>query len=229
VTIGSITIRCDGVSYVVEPTEEVRFGRSPADNEVLIGSARRESVEDTLISRRAGVIVNEYAHLIVRNRGSVAPLDIDISTGPRRRVEPGDELRIAAQPMQVSVEGRVRRYVLDIDAEQSWVPQDLVSWAVAPTEGPLRLSLERRLDLAAVCAPMLGPQRSSKAASYADAAALRGVTRKAMEKRIEHLVADLRERNALPGLEPAAEVKQALCDYAVRTSSVTAADLAGLA
>ena len=76
---------------------------------------------------------------------------------------------------------------------------------------------------------MLGGQRSAKAASYADAAALRGITRKAMEKRIEHLVADLRERNVLPGLEPDAEVKQALCDYAVRTSSVTTADVAGLA
>jgi hypothetical protein len=229
VTIGSITIRCDGVSFVVEPTEEIRFGRSPADNEVLIGSARRESVEDTLISRRAGVIVNEYTHLIVRNRGSAAPLDIDTSASPRRRVEPGDELRIAAQPMQVSVEGKVRRYVLDVAAEPVWLPNDLVSWAIEPTEGPLRLSHERRLDLAAVCAPMLGPLRSTKAASYAEAAELRGITRKAMEKRIEHLVADLRERNALPGLEPDGEVKQALCDYAVRTSSVTALDVAGLA
>lgn len=222
-------VRCDGVTFLVEPTEEFRFGRSPSDNELVIGSIRRESVEDTLISRHAGVIVNECTHIIIRNQGSIAPLDIDVVSGPRRRVEPGDELRCVAQPMQISVDGRVRRYVLDVSAGATLpVASEQGGSQVAPTEGPLRLSRERRLDLAAVCAPMLCGTRTSKAASYADAGVIRGVSRKAMERRIEHLIADLRNRNVLPGLEPDGEVKQALCDYAVRTGSITAADVADL-
>jgi hypothetical protein len=97
----------------------------------------------------------------------------------------------------------------------------------ARTEGPLALSTERRLDLAALCAPLLvgRPGRPAEPASYAQAAARRGITRKALEKRIEHLVAELRRDGLLPGLEPGANVKDALCVFAVRSGSVTVADV----
>ncbi len=222
----SITVRSDGVSFVMYFGETVTFGRSP-DNQILIGSARRGGVEDTLVSRRAGSIFNQFPQVVVKNSSSAVALDIAGLRGPQRRVEPGDELRLWAQPMQVSIQGKHHKYILDVVAEEV-TDNGAAHVAGALTEGPLALSDERRLDLAALCAPMLGPRRSAKAASYAEAAARRGISRKAMEKRTEHLIADLRDTNRLPGLEPDAEVKQALCNYAVRTGTVTLADVAAL-
>ena len=219
---------CDGVTRVLEHTEQVSFGRAPGVNDIVIGSATRQPVEDTLVSRRAGLVVNEHPWLLVRNVGSALPLTIEPDAGVRRVVESGDELRLLARCLTISVQGRVRRYVVEVEvATPGFVePNDVAS--IAPTERPIRLSADRRLDLAALCAPMFGAHRSGKPASYAQAAALRGVTRKAMEKRVEHLAADLRERVGLPGLEPGAEVKQVICDWAIRTGLVTTVELASL-
>lgn len=220
-------MRCDGVTHVFDHHDELPFGRSPDGNRVHIGSARREGSEDTLISRRAGLLLNEFPFLIVRNLGSALPIDVQPGAGTRRRVEPGDELRLPLSALRVSLQGRLRRYVLDVAPGLDLAEHDprVVAADGPPTEGPLRLSPERRLDLAALCAPMLGLRPSVKAASYAEAAVTRGVSRKAMEKRIEHLIADLRERGDVPGLEPGTDVKQSLCEYAIRTRSVTLLDV----
>ena len=223
-------MRCDGVTHVLDLHDELPFGRSPDGNCVQIGSARREGTEDTLISRRAGVLLNEFPFLLIRNLGSALPIEVHPGAGTLRRVEPGDELRVRLQPVRISLQGRLRRYVLEVAAQD--VPEDhggpVHSIAGPPTEGPLGLSPERRRDLAAVCAPMLSARPSTKAASYAEAAATRGISRKAMEKRIEHLIADLRGRGDVPGLEPGGDVKQSLCEYAIRTRSVTTHDLTQL-
>jgi hypothetical protein len=232
--MSGLIVRVDGTTYVAGPEGRLRFGRQFASNDIVIGSARRDGVEDTLVSRLAGEIAVEEGTVVVRNLARHHVLDVVVPDEPgrTRHVEPGDELRLRVERLVVSVQGAVRRYELHVAPllVAATVPLASFDDAVAETAGPLLLSDERLLDLAALAEPMIGgPRRvGARPASYAAAAERRGISRKALEKRIEHLVADLRARAIVPGLEPGADVKQAVCDYVVRTGTVTAADVARL-
>jgi hypothetical protein len=228
-------LRCDGVTYVLVDGAAMSFGRHPDLNDIVIGSARRGGTEDTLVSRQAGVVTHARHQLAIRNDGRYEPIEV-VSRDHAfriRQLAPGDELRVPLGPLSVAVAGRIRRYELIIEpdgpspTETDSSDVDLVDLGGALTEGPLRLSAERRLDLAALCVPLLvGPAgRVTQPDSYANAAVRRGISRKAMEKRVEYLVAELRRDGLLPGLEPGANVKDALCVFAVRSGTITRHDL----
>jgi hypothetical protein len=271
VSDASFRVLCGGVTYVLDDGQQLRFGRHPDSNDIVIGSARRGGEEDTLVSRHAGSVALIGGQLVIINSGRYEQLDV-VSRDHASRVRqlaPADELRIPLGAVTIAVPGRVRRYELIVepdvaigsnsterasassmdatapadssdgvgsDGSASTSAPDSAGADAAPavgddgaarTEGPLALSAERRLDLAALCAPLLvgRPGRPAEPASYAQAAVRRGITRKALEKRIEHLVGELRRDGLLPGLEPGANVKDALCIYAVRSGSVTALDV----
>jgi hypothetical protein len=234
VKMSGLIVRVDGTTYVAGPEGRLRFGRQFAGNDIVIGSERRDGVEDTLVSRLAGEISVDDATVVIRNLGRHHVIDVVVPDEPgrTRHVEPGDELRVRLDRLVLSVQGAVRRYELHVASEGAELPPALEPFdnAVAETAGPLELSDERLLDLAALAEPMIGgPRRvGARPASYADAAERRGISRKALEKRIEHLVADLRARGVVPGLEPGADVKQVVCDYVVRTGTVTAVEVARL-
>jgi hypothetical protein len=226
-------LRCDGVTYVLVDGAAMSFGRHHELNDIVIGSARRGGEEDTLVSRQAGVVTHAGQQLAIRNDGRYEPIEV-VSRDHAFRVRhlaPGDELRVPLGPLSIAVSGRVRRYEIVVEPDGVATPIDDAANPIdlggALTEGPLRLSPERRLDLAALCAPLLaGPAgRGSLPDSYANAAVRRGISRKAMEKRVEYLVAELRRDGLLPGLEPGANVKDALCIFAVRSGTITRHDL----
>jgi hypothetical protein len=232
--MSGLIVRVDGTTYVAGPEGRLRFGRQFAGNDIVIGSERRDGVEDTLVSRLAGEIMVDDAHVVVRNLARHHVIDVVVPDEPgrTRQVEPGDELRLRVDRLVVSVQGAIRRHELHVSSEltEPAAPLEPFDDAVAETAGPLLLSDERLLDLAALAEPMIGGSRrvGARPASYAAAADRRGISRKALEKRIEHLVADLRARGVVPGLEPGTDVKQVVCDYVVRTGTVTAADVARL-
>jgi hypothetical protein len=227
-------LRCDSVTYLLADGAAMSFGRDHGRNDIVIGSARRGGEEDTLVSRQAGVIAHGGHYLSIRNDGRYEPIEV-VSRDHALRIRqlaPGDELRLPLGSLSVAVAGRVRRYEIIVEPDAAVASIDAAvddrrELGGALTEGPLRLSAERRLDVAALCAPMLsGPiGRATQPDSYANAALRRGISRKAMEKRIEHLVAELRRDGLLPGLEPGANVKDALCVFAVRSGTVTRHDL----
>jgi hypothetical protein len=233
--VSGLTVVVDGVTHVAGADGRLRFGRQLAGNDIVIGSERRDGVEDTLVSRLAGELRLDASALRIRNLSRHLHIDVGVAGEPGRvrRVEPGDELLVAVSAAVISLQGAVRRYELHvrIDDERArpvhGAPTDA---AVAETAGPLRLADERVLDIAALAEPLLREPRrvGARVASYQEAADRRGVSRKALEKRIEHLVAELRSAAVVPGLEPGADVKQVVCEYAVRTGSVTAADVARL-
>jgi hypothetical protein len=231
-----LVVRCDGVTSILEPGESLHFGRQPANNDIVIGSARKEGSEDTLVSRLAGSIENRPGQIAIANTSTFEPFDIVAieQPGRPRHAAVGDTLVMDTRDIDVRVPGQIRTYVLEVRLEQQVTGPAVATTAppqygIPPTEGPLTLSIERRLDLAALCAPLFDrPGSRAKAASYRQGAELRGISRKALEKRIEHLVDELRRSGAVGGLEQGGDVKQALCEHAMRTGSVTANDLDSL-
>jgi hypothetical protein len=233
--VSGLVVLVDGVSFVTGPDGRLRFGRQHAGNDIVLGSERRGGVEDTMISRCAGEVgLDGSGAIVVQNTARHHHLDVVVPNEPGRirRVEPGDELRVQADELVIAIDGAVRRYELRVTAtgNPSNPAMPTFDATIAETSGPLHLSNERLLDLAALAEPLIGRMQrvGTRAASYQRAAERRGVTRKALEKRIEHLVADLRDSGLVPGLEPGADVKQVVCEYAVRTGTVGATEVARL-
>lgn len=227
-----LIIRCDGVTSFIEPGESLRFGRQPADNDVVIGSARKEGAEDLLVSRIAGRIENRASELAIANTSTFEALDILVidQPGQPRQAAVGDVLVMALRDVNIRVKGQIRTYVLEVRVETATDSPHTVNVMpqsdIPVTQGPLALSNERRLDVAALCAPMFDrPNSRAKAASYRDAAELRGITRKAMEKRISQVVDELRRAGTIGGLEYGSDVKQVLCEHVIRSGTITIADL----
>jgi hypothetical protein len=233
--VSGLVVLVDGTTFVAGPEGRLRFGRQHAGNDIVLGSKRRDGVEDTMISRRAGEVgLDDSGAIVVQNTASHHHLDVIVPSEPGRirRVEPGDELRVQVDELVIALDGAVRRYEVRVTASGTAPNPQAPAFdaAIAETSGPLHLSEERLLDLAALAEPLIGRMQrvGTRAASYQEAAMRRGVTRKALEKRIEHLVADLRDQGLVPGLEPGADVKQVVCEYAVRTGTVGADDVARL-
>lgn len=97
-----LIVRCDGVTSFVEPGESLRFGRQPADNDVVIGSARKEGTEDLLVSRIAGRIESREMYRATDPSGSSVALkvfrsDRALSESFRKRLGAEAELAIRAR------------------------------------------------------------------------------------------------------------------------------------
>ena len=152
--------------------------------------------------------------------------------GARHRARPGCSRTRTRSPrcpidrVTVQLRGRIRTH--DVQIELEAVP-DLGSTRPIPTDGPATQYLleftnaERRI-LTALCEPLLTARGDqARPASYAQAAERLFLSR----SRVENCIADLVKKYAsagVPGLE-GPEAKDNLCRYAVRSGSISQADL----
>ncbi len=212
-------------TVTIEDSGRVRIGRSSVCD-LQVGNGD-DGPEDLGVSRTAATVSLQDGRLWVRNDSGSQPLYLVPETGPTRVLENQDE--IASLPIDrvtVQLRGRIRTHEVQVELE---ISPSLGDTRPIPTDGPATQYLleftnaERRI-LTALCEPLLiarGDQ--ARPASYAQAAERLFLSR----SRVENCIADLVKKYAsagVPGLE-GPEAKDNLCRYAVRSSSIGAADL----
>lgn len=220
------TVSHGDTTVSIEEGERVRIGRSSVCD-VQIGSEAGGGPEDLGVSRTAATVSMQDGRLWVRNDSASQPVYLVPETGPTRVLENQDE--IASLPVDrvtVQLRGRIRTH--DVQVELETAPT-LGDTRPIPTDGPATQYLleftnaERRI-LTALCEPLLTARGDqARPASYAQAAERLYLSR----SRVENCIADLVKKYAsagVPGLE-GPEAKDNLCRYAVRSGSISAADL----
>ncbi|MEJ7585908.1 MAG: hypothetical protein WKF43_17900, partial [Acidimicrobiales bacterium] len=188
--------------------------------------------EDLGVSRTAATVSVRDGRLWVCNDSTSQPVYLVPDTGPARTLEGKDEMAsLPTDRVAIQLRGRVRTYEVQVElsvgpprADRSSSATDLGDPA---TQYLLDFTPAERRILAALCEPLLVARGDrARPASYAE-----GATRLFLSRsRVENCVADLVKKFAaagIPGLE-GPEAKDHLCRYAVRSGSITAADLSGI-
>lgn len=206
--------------------ESLRLGRS-STCELQVGAAAGEP-EDLGVSRTAATVSVRDGRVWVRNDSTSQPVYLVPDTGPTRTLEGKDEIAsLPADHVAIQLRGRIRTHEVQVALETGAEPRERSTQA--DIDGPITQYLliftpaERRI-LAALCEPLLVARGDrARPASYAEGAARLFLSR----SRVENCVGDLVKRFAatgVPGLE-GPEAKDNLCRYAVRSGSITSADL----
>ena len=206
--------------------ESVLVGRG-ASCDVRIG-APVPGPEDLGVSRRAATLTFAAGQLWVRNDSSTQPLYVQPATRPPRLLDHrGETVSFGDQKLDVVIEGRVLTYHVGVEvmlatpAEEEGDPPTLSP----ATESRLPLlSRERRL-VAALCEPLLTGV-APRSASYNQVAERLGRSRHTVRNQLDLLRAHLAALG-VPGMV-GQEAKETLARCAVRSRSVTLADLDAL-
>ena len=229
---------------VVNPTSvEVRYGKlrwSLADGRSL--SVGRQSgcdirvgspspgPEDLGVSRRAATLTYAQGRVWIRNDSASQAVYVRPAVGAEHVLDRrGDIVSVAAENVDVVLEGHVLTYRLAVEViGRAPVPGDEDPETASPaTRAALPLTQRERRLLVAVCFPLLTPSGlRSRPASYREAAVRLGLS----EHTVRNHLDELRNRLAdmgIPGLV-GPEGKDTLARYAVRSGSVTVADIDGL-
>ncbi len=212
----------------VRDGDEVRVGRS-GSCDVQVGTETKDGTpEDLGVSRRAATVSVRDGRIWVRNDSASQPVYLVPTTGPTRVLESmGEIASLPTDEVTIQFRGRIRTH--EVQVELAEVPADAAAPAfsdeAAATQYLLEFSRAERRILTALCEPLLVDRGDrSKPASYAQAAERAFLSR----SRVENCVADLVRKFAgagVPNLE-GPDAKDNLCRYAVRSGSITQADLA---
>jgi hypothetical protein len=215
-----------GVGVTLTEGQQVRLGRS-SSSDLRIG-AGNEDPEDLGVSRHAATVSVRDGRVWVRNDSASQPVYLVPASGPTRTLD--GEGEIASLPearLTVQFRGRILTHDVDVEVEGGsgvdHPPPD--SDAEPATQFLLDLSPAERRILTALAEPLLTERGDdARPASYAQGAERTFLSR----SRVENCVADLVRRFSaagIPNLE-GPEAKDNLCRYAVRSGSITRADLA---
>lgn len=210
----------------IEEGQRVRIGRSTVCD-LQVGVGGDSGPEDLGVSRTAATVSMQDGRLWIRNDSGSQPVYLVPETGPTRVLENQDE--IASLPVDrvtLQLRGRIRTHEVQVVLEAAPTLGDTRPIA---TDGPATQYLleftnaERRI-LTALCEPLLTARGDqARPASYAQAAERLFLSR----SRVENCISDLVKKYAsagVPGLE-GPEAKDNLCRYAVRSGSISAADI----
>ena len=212
----------------VRDGDEASLGRSHGCD-VQVGTAAADGTpEDLGVSRRAATVSLRDGRVWVRNDSTSQPVYLVPTTGPTRVLESMDEIAsLPTDEVTIQFRGRIRTHDVTVTTA---VTADARSPLTFSDESPATQYLleftpaERRI-LTALCEPLIVDRGDrSRPASYAQAAERAYLSR----SRVENCVADLVRKFAgagVPNLE-GPEAKDNLCRYAVRSGSITQADLA---
>jgi hypothetical protein len=228
-TASTATARVTHRGHVREVREgdEVRLGRS-ATCDVQVGLADDDGTpEDLGVSRRAATVSVRDGRVWVRNDSTSQPVYLVPDTGSTRVLEGLDEVAsLPTDRVTVQFRGRIRTHdvVVELDGPDRRAVIGSASATGRETQYLLEFSRAERRILTALCEPLL-VDRGDKArpASYAQAASRVFLSR----SRVENCASDLVRKFAsagVPNLE-GPEAKDNLCRYAVRSGSITRADL----
>jgi hypothetical protein len=205
--------------------ESLSVGRQ-SGCDLRIGSVDR-GPEDLGVSRRAATISHAQGRLWVRNDSTTLPVYVRPSLGQECVLERrGDMVSFAEPVVDVALEGQIKLYRIRIELPfAAGVTADAGPATVAPaTRSRLPLTDRERRLLVALCEPLLrGAARAARPASYKEVAERVGLSdhtvRNALDALRERLIAI-----GIPGMV-GPDAKDNLARYAVRSGSVTPADL----
>lgn len=211
----------------VRDGDEIRLGRS-SSCDLRVGAEGTDGTpEDLGVSRSAATLSLRDARVWVRNDSASQPVYLVPETGPTRVLEGKDEIAsLPTDEFTIQFRGRIRTHEVQVERHGA-VP--VTGTTPGTADGPatqylLELTRAERRILTALCEPLLvGRGDKAKPASYAQAAERVFLSR----SRVENCVADLVRKFAgagIPNLE-GPDAKDNLCRYAVRSGSITTADL----
>ena len=184
--------------------------------------------EDLGVSRRAAMLTFAAGQLWVRNDSSTQPLYVRPATrAPRLLDHRGETVSFGDQKLDIVIEGRVLTYHVGVEVMQAAPAEEEEG---PPTLSPATesrlplLARERRL-VAALCEPLLTGV-AARSASYNQVAERLGRSRHTVRNQLDLL----RSHLAALGFTGMAgqDAKETLARCAVRSRSVTLADLEAL-
>jgi hypothetical protein len=217
--------------WTVAPGAALTFGRG-SDRDVRVGD---EPLDDH-VSRRAGTLAVEAGHVLVRNDSGTRPLLLQVP-GSEREIEPGEAVSLPRSRdfAVVLVGGWGTRYELRVSVGAGLVagPPERSVGPPTVTAGSVRVTPAQRRLLAALCEPLLRPdRRDATPATYRQI----GMRLGRQPGYVRNVLKELREALAgagVPGLlaagdETALDFRRPLAMWAIRTGAVTASDVDGL-
>jgi len=215
-----------GQAIEVHEGDEVRLGRADGCA-IHVGVAGDDGApEDLGVSRNAATVSVRDGRLWVRNDSASQPVYLVPDTGPTRVLEAMDEIASLPTPrVTIQFRGRIRTHDVLVELDRTRdTPVIGTPHEGRATQYLLEFTKAERRILTALCEPLLVDRGDrAKPASYAQAAERVFLSR----SRVENCASDLVRKFAstgVPNLE-GPDAKDNLCRYAVRSGSITKADL----
>ena len=222
-------VRFLGQRWILSDGDTVSVGRQ-STCDIRVGSTE-PGPEDLGVSRRAASLIHAGGRIWVRNESNSLPVFVRPAVGHGYVLERrGDTVSLSGSEVEVVLEGQIMAYRLTVQLPSGLNDGESDGPAtVAPaTRSTLPLTSRERKLLTALCEPLLTPSgRESRPASYREVADRLGLS----DHTVRNALDALRERLisiGIPGMV-GSDAKDNLAYYAVRSGSVTPADLALLA
>lgn len=205
--------------------ESVFVGRG-ASCDIRIG-APDPGPEDLGVSRRAATLTYAAGQLWVRNDSSAQPVYVHPTTRPPRLLDHrGETVSFGDQKLDVVIEGHVLTYHVGVEVMLATPVEEEDPPTLSPaTESRLPLLARERRLVAALCEPLLTGV-APRSASYNQVAERLGRSHHTVRNQLDLLRARLAVLG-VPGMT-GQEAKETLARCAVRSRSVTLADLEAL-
>jgi len=183
--------------------------------------------EDLGVSRRATTLSHAQGRIWIRNDSTSLPVFVHPATGQEYVLEQrGDVVSVAGSVVDVVLEGQIRTYRITVELPEGTALEDAEGPTThAPaTQAALPLTPRERRLLVALCEPMLTTSgREARPASYRQVADRLGLSDHTVRNALDALREQLVEIG-IPGMI-GSEAKDNLARYAVRSGSLTRADL----
>jgi DNA-binding CsgD family transcriptional regulator len=222
---GTALISYQKLRWALAEGESLSIGRR-STCDICIGSPD-PGPEDLGVSRHAATLSHAQGRIWIRNDSTSLPVFVRPAIGQECVLESrGDMVSIAGSVIDVVLEGQIRAYRLTIELPETITPEDAAGpTTLAPeTRAALPLKPRERRLLTALCEPLLTASgHEARPASYRQMADRLGLS----DHTVRNALNALREQLlsvGIPGMI-GPEAKDNLARYAVRSGSVTPADL----
>jgi hypothetical protein len=203
----------------------LRIGRQ-STCDVKIGAAD-PGPEDLGVSRLAATVSHAQGRVWIRNESTSQPVRIRPDQGGDYVLDRrGDMISLGDLWLEVVLDGQIRRYTVVVEvpaSDRAGERADDQPTASPSTQASLPLTPRERHLLTAVCEPLLVSGGSRRPASYREAASRLGLSDHTVRNQLDAMRSRLGDLG-IPGmLGP--DAKDELARYAVRSGSITPADL----
>jgi hypothetical protein len=226
---GTALVSYQKLRWTLSNGESVSVGRQ-SSCEIRVGSPEL-GPEDLGVSRRAATLSHAQGRMWIRNDSTTQPVFVRPVIGQGYVLERrGDTVSLAESMIEIVLEGRVMTYRLTVDLPEGATPgggDEPVTMAPM-TQAALSLKPRERRMLAALCEPMLtaSGQKAVRSATYREMAARLGLSDHTVRNQLDALREQLLQIG-IPGMI-GSEAKDNLARYAVRSGSITQADIMNL-